>query len=383
MSSSGPVTPSSCPEAMKASTLAGALILLLPATAQADRFEHGLSAALFGEYDSNPALSAATADAVWRYSATPSYSLSGASGPDAWNAKLGLRLERSSDANLSAEREDPTVSAAWTRQTPTGSFGFTAGYEEASTRVSEFRDTGLVTADGSKVSLSLAANWSQALNERRTLALNTGYAGVDYRGGALTDYATLSAGATLSQTWDERSEPYLRVSASRYAPAGSGANSDSFDLMAGVSLTGSERLSLDLSAGINHTVAQTSRSGWQGSVKLNYALDARTALACDLGRSVASSGIGGFVESDVLNASWSQTLSDKQSIGANLSWRKSQSAATGDTTQFSLFGSRSLDALWSLRVSYLYKQRAGGVPEASGHVLGLTLSYAHPDFLDF
>ncbi len=372
---------------MNAATLAGALgalALLLPAAARADRFEHGLTAAVASEYDSNPALSATTSTGVWRYSLVPGYSLNRVSGADVWNARLGLRLERSSDADLSIGREDPSLSLAWMRQTPTGSFGVSADYEETSTRVAELQDSGLVAADGSKIGNNFAATWSQALDERGTLSLNLGHAGISYRGGSLTDYATLSAGATLSRARDERTSHYLRFSAARYTPESGGADSDSFDFLAGMRLSRSERLNLDLSAGINRTVAQTAKNGWQGSVKLNYALDERSAFSFDLGRSVASSGVGGFVESDVLNASWHRALSDKQSIGASWSKRRSQAAATGDTAQLNLFASRALGEAWSLRASYLYKQaQGGGVAAASGHVLSLTLSYANPDFLDF
>jgi hypothetical protein len=368
---------------MHAPTLAGVLGMLLSVSVQADRFEHALAATLNTEYDSNAAMSAASSDAIWRVSLTPSYSLLRTSGADSWNARLGLSLERSSDPELSIGREDPTLTLNWSRQFPAGSFGITASHVEASTRVAELQDSGLVAADGSRIDQSLAANWSRALSDRRNLSLNLGHVGVSYRGGTLTDYATLSAGATLRQAWSERSEPYLRFSASHYAPETTGNSSDSFDLLAGVKLTGSDRLNLDLAGGWNLTEAQTSRSGWQGSLKLNYAMDERASFVFDLSRSVASSGVGGFVESDQLNASWTQALSERQTIGANLTWRASQSATTGDTRTFNLWSSRALDDFWSLRFSYLYKQReGGGLPEASGHVLGLALSYSHPDFLD-
>lgn len=373
---------------MNAATLAGALGalgLLLPGAAQAGRFEHGLSAGLTAEYDSNPALSAA-ANGVWRLSATPAYSLKRAVGADEWDARLGLRVERSSNAAVSAGREDPSLNLSWRRATPTGGFGLSLGYEEASTRVTEFQDTGLVAADGSRVSQSLAGNWSLALDERRSLALNASHSAVSYRGGTLTDYRSLGAGLTYSVAWDERTEPYLRLSASRHEPA-AGAASNSYDFLAGLRLSRSERLNLDLAAGLNRTEAagaSSSRGGWQGSVKLDYALDPLSGFGLDLGRSVASSGGGGFAESDQLAVHWSRALAERDTLGADLSWRKSRTLTAGDTRQLGLWGSRALGDLWSLRLSYQFRQReGGGVAAASGQVLALTLSYAHPDFLDF
>lgn len=377
---------------MNAATLAGALGalgLLLPGAGQAGRFEHGLSAGLTAEYDSNPALSASAANAVWRLTASPAYSLKRAAGADEWDARLGLRLERSSNAAVSAGREDPSLNLSWRRATPTGGFGLSLGYEKASTRVTEFQDTGLVAADGSRVSQSLAGNWSLALDERRSLAFNASHSAVSYRGGTLTDYRSLGAGLTYSMAWDERAEPYLRLSASRHAPD-AGAASNSYDFLAGLRLSRSERLNLDLAAGLNRTVssgasnASGSRGGWQGSVKLDYALDPRSNFSLDLGRSVASSGGGGFSESDQLAVHWSRALAERDTLGADLSWRKSRTLTAGDTRQLNLWGSRALGDLWSLRLSYQFRQReGGGVAAASGQVLALTLSYAHPDFLDF
>ncbi len=387
MSSFGPVTPSSCPESMNSATLAGvlgALGMLLPGLAQAERFDVTLSTALATDYDSNPALSATAATPVWRYSASPRASLTRIAGPDEWDAQAGIHLERSSNSAVSAPRQDPNLSVAWAHALPTGSFGLTGGYSEASTRNTEFQQTGLVTADGTQSSTSLSANWSRELDERGTLALNAGYTGVSYRGVSLTGYNTANAGATYNYVWDERNTPYLSLSGSHYTPDATGAGvvgSDSYNLLGGIQLTRSERLSLDLSAGLNQTRAQTSRTGWQGGVKLSYLIDDLSSVNFNLGRSTTSSGLGGFVQSDQLDMGWTRDLSEKQSMGANLSWHRSQSAGAGETRQFTLWGNRQLDDLWSLRASCQYRQSLGGsVATASGYVLDLTLSYARPDF---
>lgn len=367
---------------MKAARLLlGALGLLSPWCSHAGLIEQGLTASLSEDYDTNPPMSSAGSTALWRTSLSPSYSLSRASGADEWDASLGLLLQRSSDPGVSQNRQDPSLSLGWTRATPNGSFGFSAGYKKASTRITELQDTGLVAADGSQTTQSLSGNWSNALDERRTVSLNAAYAGVGYQGGTLSDYRNFSVGATGSYAWDERSEPYLSLSASRYQPVNTtGIESDSYDLMAGVKLSRSDRLSLELAGGVNQLLAQTTQSGFVGSVKLNYALDDREDFNFNLSRGVAASGIGGFLKSDQFSAGWSRALSDRQSLGADLSWHWSHSAGTGDTRQLSLWSSRVLDDLWSLRFSYLYKQLSGGsLAEASGHVLSLTLSYAHPD----
>lgn len=361
----------------------GALGLLLPGAGQAGRFEQGLSVNLATEYETNPALSATAKDGVWRQTVAPSLGLTRTNGADEWEARLGLRLERSSNEALSTGRDDPSLGLTWRRASSTGGLNLKFGYDTQSTRVSEFQDTGLVTVDGSRSSQSLALTLSHALDERRTLSLDAGHTAVGYQGGSLTDYRDLSAGLTYSLDWDERLAPYLRLSASRYTPD-LGVASTSYDARIGFRLARGERLSLDVAAGLNHIVADTHRNGWLGSVSLDYALDPRASLDLDLSRSVASSGAGGFAESDQLAVRWGRTLSERDSVGADLSWRNSRTLTTGDTRQLNLWGSRALGDLWSLRLSYTFRRReGGGEAAASSQALALTLSYAHPDFLDF
>lgn len=359
-----------------------ALTLLLAGPAQAGRFQHDLSAALSAEYDSNPALSASSASAIWRFSASPGYQVSGVDGADEWHARLGLRLERSSDAAVSADREDPSLSLSWTRLAPAGQFSLAASYEQASTRVTELQDTGRVSADGSRTAQSLSANWLGELNERNSLSLTGSYADTRYSGGGLSDYANLNLGATLTRAWSDLASSYLRLSATRYLP-GSGDASHSYDALVGLSLTRSERLNLDLRGGLNRTSNSGGNIAWQGGITLGYDYAPRSRLALELGRSTSSSGAGGFVTTDHFTGGWNQALSERGSAGMDLSWRNSRSATPSTTRQLTLWASRELNPFWGLRLSYLYKQREGtGLGEADAHVLSLVLSYAHPEFLN-
>lgn len=366
--------------AANATRALAACAVLCAGHAQAELVQQALSVNLLTEHDDNPTLAAGAATGIWRLALTPSYQMSRSAGLDTWNARLGLRLERASDSAVSADRQDPSLSLNWQRATPTGSYGLAAAYEKLSTRVSELQDTGLVSADGSRSSTTLSANWSRALDERNTLSFSGGHSSVAYSGG-LNDYATVNAQATLSHVTDERTDPYLSLSTSRYLPETGGASSTSYDMVAGVHLKFSERLEVGARAGLNTTRAQTERSGWQGGIKLDYAQGSRTNLSANLSRSVTASGIGGFVEADQFTGGWRRALSDTDSAGLDLSWRKNRSGALGTTSQISLWASRELAPLWGLRLAYLYKQReGGGLADASAHVLSVTLSYAHPDF---
>lgn len=358
-----------------------ALAMLSAGMAHADLFQHGATLAMSLTLDSNPGLSPAAGEGLWRYALTPAYQLSRVEGADAWQASLALLLERSSNPSVSAGREDPSVSIGWQRDMPTGGYGVSAKYDESSTRSTELLDTGFVAADATRTSAALSANWRSALDERNSLALDGAYRKVSYQGGSFTDYTELSGGVTLSHAWSERAEPYIRYSVSRYTPDSGGASSESHSAAAGLKLAFSELLSGSVRAGMSKTDSQTG-AGWQGGAALNYA-GRRSNLSLGVDRSTSASGAGGYAESDQLNVNWTYALSDKANAGVDLLWRENRSAAPGTTRQAGVWTSRELDAFWQLRVSYQYKEvEQAGSGGASAHVLGLFLTYSHPDFLD-
>lgn len=366
----------------RASGALAALAMLPAGLAHADLFQHEATLAMSVTLDSNPGLSPTAAKEIWRYALTPSYQLSRVEGADAWQASVALHLERSSNPSVSAGREDPSLSLGWQHDTPTGEFGLTAKYDESSTRSTELLDTGLVAADATRASAALSANWRSALDERNSLVLDGAYQNVSYQGGSFTDYAELSGGVTLNHAWSERAEPYIRYSVSRYAPDSGAAPSSSHTAVAGLKLAFSEVLSGSFHAGMSRTGGQAG-SGLQGGAALNCA-GRRSNLSLDMGRSTSASGAGAYVESDQLSVNWSYAISDRANAGIDLSWRENRSsAAPGTIRQIGVWTGRELDTFWKVRVSYQYKEvEQAGSGDVSAHVLGLFLTYSHPDFLD-
>lgn len=358
------------------------LAVLYAGPVHADIFRHEASLTMSVSLDSNPALAPDDGDELWRHAIRPAYRFSRVQGPDTWQGGLSVLLERSSDPAASAGREDPSLSLSWQRELPRGGYGVSAKYEESSTRTTELLDTGLVTADATRTSSSLSANWNAELDQRNSLTLNASYQRAAYRGGSFTDYGEIGGGATFAHAWDARTEPYLRYAVSRYMPDSAADASSSHTAAAGVKLAFSETLSGDFQAGMSRIEGQGG-SGLQGVVALKH-MGRRSNWSLDAGRSTSASGAGAYVESDYLNAVWSYALSEKVSAGIDLGWRKNRSeTAPAVIRQFSAWSGRELNAFWMLRVSYQYKQiEQAGLADVSAHVLGLSLSYSHPDFLD-
>lgn len=366
------------PAARLSALAAGTLLYSLPSVA--DVWHHAVTAPFTAEYDSNPTMTTASEEGVWRARFSPGYTLTGTFGVDEFKAGLTLNLERPSDESLSKSRQDPAVLLGWQRQTETGEFGIAAKYHEVSTRVSELDDSGLLAADGSRITKSVAGKWRSALSGRSSLSVDTEYKNVSYEGGAYTDYANLAGGVTYGYALSERAEPFVRASVSHYEPDGSlRSSSDHYSALAGLKWKATERLDWTVQGGAGRTVGNGDDVGWQGGFGLHY-VTPRADFTLDLGRSVSPSGEGGFAESDQLKGSWGYAIDERTRSGIDVSWRDYKGATPSTSRQFGAWLSREVTPFWNARLSYRYKQRQqDGLPDASANLLGLSLVYSHPD----
>lgn len=336
------------------------------------------------EHDSNPLLNVNgdNKTAVTRTRVAPDYKLTGTFGRDELSAGFGLNLERSSDPSIIADREDPNLQLAWQRETERGGFGLTSRYSEASTLSDAVEQTGVVAGDGTQKTYSLGGNWSSAISERNTLANNTEYQRVEYDIDSQTSYDNLSTNFSWNYAWSERIEPFTRLALSRYEPQDSrlASSSNSYTPSTGLQLKISERLEGSVYAGVNKVSTSEGGPSGQGGVDLRYEGE-RFDVSFDLGRSTVASGDGGFTEVSSLSGAWSYAIDEVSRAGLSVSWQDSQGETPNTTQNYSAWASRELSPFWLARLSLLHKQRQqDGLSDATASVLGLTLSYSHPDF---
>lgn len=333
------------------------------------------------EYDTNPTLSTTDKTELWRARIAPAYSLTGTFGVDEFKAGLGLMVERPSNRAVSAARQDPNLALGWRRQTETGEFGLTAKYDKASTQSTELQETGRVVRDGTRTTKSLLGNWRSSISERSSLAADAQHTAVAYDSGTLNSYRNLSAGLTYSHALSARAEPFLRLSASRYEPDSALVSSSNlYTVMGGVKYLSSENLEWTAQAGAARVSGSASDTGWLGSFVMRYAA-ARSDYLLDIGRSVAPSGEGGFVQSDQARGTWTYSIDALTRAGLEASVRKTKGTTPNTMNLVGAWVSRDLSHFWSSRLYYQHKQRQQtGQSDASANVLGVTLVYTHPDF---
>lgn len=149
------------------------------------------------DYDSNLNLSQEKVG-VWRYTSTPTYSLVAQDEKNIWTSNLSLSLQRSSDRNLSADREDPNAALGWVRAFEKGQFSLNANYDRRSSRFAQFNNNALVDVDGTSVNRSLSANYSHTLTDRLNYSLGANYTTTAYTDSSFVDSTSKSVNGSIS-----------------------------------------------------------------------------------------------------------------------------------------------------------------------------------------
>jgi len=329
------------------------------------------------QYDTNPRLTAKK-QSIWRYSVTPTYSIAAVEDQDRWYTNASLRVQRTSDKNLIADREDPNVDIGWQRELERGNFSLLAHYDKRSSLLTEFERTGLVDVDGSAINKSISANWSRLLTERMNLSVSTQYLKTTYDGSGFFDSTTKNLSSTLSYDWSETISPFVQFSYTDFKPEGAGALSNkSKNLLLGSKFLINPNWTFSPSAGVNKV--STFGSGWVSNNNLSY-IGEKSNFEGSLSRSVSPSGLGSFQKTDSLNLSYTYALSDISKWGASYGVVKSKSLLDFESTRFSTWYSYDLTALWQMRLLLETRNQKNVNLEADGEIIGLTFTYNTPEF---
>ncbi len=163
------------------------------------------------DYDSNLNLTQQK-EGVWRYTSVPRYTVVAEDEKNTWTSDLSLSLQRSSDKNLSADREDPNAALGWTRTFEKGKFSLNANYDRRSSRFAQFNNNALVDVDGTSVSRSLSANYSHTLTGRLNFSLSANYSTTSFTDSSFVDSTSKSVNGSINYEWNEKFSPFIQLS---------------------------------------------------------------------------------------------------------------------------------------------------------------------------
>lgn len=350
-----------------------------------DSVEQSLRLPLTFEFESNPQLSVSNEQSVNRRIFVPNYSISSNEGTNPWFVNASMRVERSSDQDISQDRDDPSLNLGWTHHYETGEFGVTGLIEDQSTRVSEFEDSGLVRRDNTKKSRILTVNWLNSLNNRTSLALDGTTTRVDFVGSStigFVDYRDDSISTKLNYNLSEQLQTFTRISFSLYQPdVVNSINTETRSMDLGIDWAVNEKLNITASIGPNKAIRedQAFRTSWQGSFSMQYAT-LRTRSDLSLSRDQSPSSTGNLEESYRIATGWSYSLTERDNIALDLSWRQNLTLIKNETLIFTTNYTRELNLSWDFGLSAEHKVRDDRLTNASSSSIMASIIYKLPDF---
>lgn len=336
------------------------------------------------ERDTNPTMTTGDATSIWRRRVAPMYGLTGNFGADVLRASLGGTIERSTNSAVSMNRNDPTMSAGWQHETEIGGYGLSLSRVSASSRSTELTESGVVVADSTRTTTTVAGNWTAATSERGQLAANLQLSKVGYDISTLPNYRNDVANLTYSYAWNEQLEPFLRLDLSRYAPeqAGSLGTQDMRyrTLQAGVRYKVTEHFDVSAQAGTARMSSGATSGNQIWNLTARYAGE-RSALSVATGRNITTSGMFGVLKQNQTTANWSYAVDESTTGGLDYSRNRSQQTGLDSSyRQATVWVSRQFSPFWSARLSAARRERLlDQSPTASGSLYGITLVFTHPD----
>lgn len=362
-------------KALRACLLTSSLFLAFDANAII--ILQNMSATNRVDYDNNVGMSN-DPQSVWRYSFVPTYSISGVDQLNRWFARAGFNIQRSSDKNLSIDREDPNLGFGWDREFELGSLSITGNYIKTSTRISELQDSGLVANDASSISKSLSANLTRFFSEKISGSLRAGIVRSTFTGGSgLTSFNSKSLNSSISYEYSEKLRPFVSLGYSTFMSTNSNQGSqNSQTFSGGATYTINPRLSTNFSAGLTRL---STGVGKVGDFSLSYTGE-RYRLNGLYSRSVSPSSIGGFQNADSISFGYSYSLSETSNIGTDFSWRRNNSLNDIETKQFSAFYNNNLSEYWQMRLSMQARDIKSSNQSTNGEIIGISLIYNSTDF---
>jgi hypothetical protein len=348
--------------------------------AVAATIEHELSASAKIQYESNPSLSPFDRDSVKKYIVTPRYQMTMGDGINEWAGELSVNIERSSDTDLSEDREDPSIALSWARLLENGSLDVTFSADERSTRETELDDTGRIFVDGTRRLYSTGVTYERGLSEYLSLELSGSLNKTKYTNINLDDFTDTGLSAKFNYKYDETITTFLELGTTHKDPDGLEDESEFYSISSGAEWLPSEYITTTATIGANKISGENSVSG-QGSISMNYTSEF-SVFSVSISRSLSPTGSEGFSESNQVHMNYDRTLSEYSSAGMSVNWRDNLSDGSGisddssEIISYSAFYTRLLAEKLSLDVSAERRQRRDIRSSPANNIFSISLTYS-------
>lgn len=301
--------------------------------------QHSTSIGVEVEHLENPLLSHVSPGSATVLRFIPNYSFEIQGDRSRSRFSAGAVIERSSNTQLLANRNYPSLGYTWGYSWPTADIELRASLAEAATRNTQLQDVGRVTVDSRERSFVTGATWNKELTARTRLSLGLESNRVKYDTPLLENYHEEEVSSRLSWEATERTSYYVEPS---YA-----------------------RLTRTSGSGLESTLTRW-LLGMRGELGPSWAITAFAGRAQTRGIDSTTGGVGGLRLTNTGSrlSSEFEWLRDMGAIGSASGYVRTQTLRARVGYQL------TQDALLSASVA---RSESSGLAGATGNVIGLTL----------
>ncbi len=330
---------------------------------------------------SNPELAAVDRGSVTLIRTSPLYTIRREQADTLTEFAFGGTIERSSNTDLSANRELPRASVLWQKSSPLSVLELRASLEEASTRETEFSDFGRVTLDSTERTGILGTRWTRDLTPASNLELSASHRQVDFDTPLLVDYSETQGSAVYEFEPSDAVRYSVTAALARLNPDGTGASASRTGLGLGYEREINEQLRLNATAGVVRVTLPVRDTHAVGGLRLGYTGE-RATWSLSWTRDVSASGtVGGYERSQSFDASMSYPLTAATTLSLGAGRIRSLEADRDEGSTAFVRVRSSLTQFWAWTAG-LESRRAKplGGPTAKSNTAFVGLVYENPDF---
>lgn len=339
------------------------------------------------EHDSNPNLAVDSPGSTTWTRATPSITANYVLGVDTFSVEAGLTAEHSSNQQVAKDRLDPRVRAAWRHEAPRDATELEVFLDRSALRSTDVAEQSALGVDGARTLFGLRGSWRHEIDERTGLETDVRQEWQRFTDTTTPDFRRTTASLRYTRQRDERQAWYAGIDGQLYDPdAGSAAGapaaeqrSHAIGALVGISRSLSEAWRLDVGAGPVHFGSPSTRTSWQGALKLDYTGERWTA-GFDLARAPGvNSTVGGLVSTDEARLRLAYDLDGRSRIEMDASHAR-EAAARSSRSLASVAWVRQWTPSWQVAVRASTHRREGTDGIGRSNRIAVVLTYTAADF---
>jgi hypothetical protein len=336
-------------------------------------------------HDSNPALDDNLGRAVWIYSLAPQVLLDYTGEENNLYLDAALQMQRNSNEEVLADRDDPRLAMGWSRTYEAGIYGVYANYSQFVSRAAEITATGEfagnLDGESTQRNRTFGGRWQHALASRWSVLTSGEYVKTSFSGGVvgIVDFGLVDVRSRLNYEFTDRLDTYLQLGYSKITPDDTFEATKLGRFALGANYLLSEGLTIASRAGMYRTTGAQSETDWEAGVQLGYDVG-RMRYVAELNREVAGSAIGAFQKSDTFRLGWLFDKSEIDSFRVNYSLIKFREDDAGllpelQIQEISALYDRTLGGKWRGQANVAYRDQSRTGFHSDGTLVGVTLIY--------